>query len=93
MDVWGEGTFEPMAVTKYVPQINRDLAAMIEKNIRRTMESLQELKADIFGFGEELYRSSPRDWEKVSQVWDELYADATLEIRAEVTVRRTGLSR
>src|SRR5690606_16266607 len=69
MDAWGEGIFEPLAIAKYAPAIERDLAGMIEKNVRKTMERLQELKADIFGFGEELYRSSPKEWDKVAEVW------------------------
>lgn len=93
MDAWGEGTFEPLAITKYLPQINRGLAGAIEDHIRITMERLQELRADIFGFGEELYRSSPADWEKVVQVWDDVYADAKLDINVDVRVRRTGFSR
>ncbi|MFS8523649.1 MAG: Ger(x)C family spore germination protein [Limnochordales bacterium] len=93
MDAWGEGIFEPLAIAKYAPAIERDLAGMIEKNVRKTMERLQELKADIFGFGEELYRSSPKEWDKVAEVWDDVYAGAALEIRARVTLRRTGLSR
>ena len=51
------------------------------------------LEADIFGFGEELYRSSPKEWDKVAEVWDDVYAGAALEIRARVTLRRTGLTR
>src|SRR5690606_39129609 len=93
MDAWGEGIFEPLAIAKYAPAIERDLAGMIEKNVRKTMERLQELKADIFGFGEELYRSSPKEWDKVAEGGDDVYAGAALESRARVTLRRAGRTR
>lgn len=93
MDLWGEGSFQPVALGKHLPDINEALVASVEEHIKRTMKRLQDLRVDIFGFGEELYRASPKDWDKVAHVWDEVYADATLDIRVDVTVRRTGLSR
>lgn len=93
MDVWGEGIMEPMGISRQAKGIEQELTRTIEKQVRRTMQLLQQMKADIFGFGEELYRRSPKDWDKVSDRWDALYRDAELDVKAQVTVRRTGLSR
>lgn len=93
LDVWGEGMLTPLGVGPQKKDIQEEMGATIEKQVRQSMELLQGMKADIFGFAEELYRSSPRDWDKVAKQWDELYAAADLEIKADVKVRRTGLSR
>lgn len=93
MDVWGEGMLEPMGISRYKKAIEQGLSETIAKQARTTMQALQELEADIFGFGEELYRSAPKDWDKVSDKWDQLYRDAELDVKVKVKVRRTGLSR
>lgn len=93
VDIWGEGRLEPMGIGRYVKAIEQDLAETITKQVRTTMQALQKLEADIFGFGEELYRAAPKDWNKVSDRWSELYRDGELDIKVKVTVRRTGLSR
>lgn len=93
MDAWGLATLQPMLLDKHLEAVNRGFAESIETHVRRTMERLQEFKADIFGFGEELYRSSPEDWQKVAPVWDDVYAAAELDIHIDVMLRRTGFSR
>lgn len=93
MDVWGEGKLKAMGVGPTIKGVEKELAETISAQIRRTMKHLQLLEADIFGFAEELYRSAPKDWEKVSDRWDELYRDAELDIQVKATVLRTGLSR
>lgn len=93
MDVWGEGSLEPGGIRSYVKEIEKELGAIITEKVRRTMRHLQMLQGDIFGFGEELYRKSPRDWDKVAERWDELYANAQVEIKVTVKVLRMGLSR
>lgn len=93
MDAWGMGTLQPMSIKDHRDHVDHALADAVEKDVRQTMERLQELKADIFGFGEELYRSSPKDWEKVADVWDDLYATAKVDVRVDVKLKRTGYSR
>lgn len=93
MDVWGVGQLEPMGIGPDVKDVAKALEEAIKKRVAKTMEALQQLEADIFGFAEELYRSAPKDWEEVSKRWDALYADASVDIDVKVQVRRTGLSR
>jgi len=93
MDAWGLGTTQPVELGSFQDEVHRRLAAAIEADVRRTMARLQELKADIFGFGDALYRSAPRDWEKVEQVWDDLYSEARVDVRVDVILKRTGFVR
>lgn len=93
MDVWGEGKLKTLGIGPDVPGIERDLAKTVIAQVENSMQALQKLEADIFGFGEELYRRSPDDWKKVEDRWDEVYRDAELDVMADITVRRTGLSR
>lgn len=93
MDAWGLGTLLPVSLGPFLEDVNRRLAAAIEADVRKTMTRLQELKADIFGFGEALFRSAPKDWEKVAQVWDDLYSEAEVDVRVNVILKRTGFAR
>lgn len=93
LDVWGEGKMTSLGIGPQKKQIQEEMQTTIETQVRQSMEILQQMKADIFGFAEELYRSSPRDWDKVAQQWDDLYAAADLYVDVDVKVRRTGLSR
>lgn len=68
--------------------------ALISDGMRRDFERVQkELRADIFGIGEELYRTAPGDGRRLADRREDVYASADLEVVVEVELRRTGLGR
>lgn len=66
------------------------LAAEAGKLIKRTQE---ELKSDIFGFGEvtRKYFWTWQDW--VDYGWTERYPEAEIKVQCSMNIRRTGLMR
>ncbi|KAA0550114.1 Ger(x)C family spore germination protein [Bacillus sp. BGMRC 2118] len=71
----------------YEKQVETEL----ENQIKETINKLQELEADIFGFGEILQRQHYHDFKKMKKEWNEYFADAKVDIHANVFIRRSGI--
>lgn len=64
----------------------------IQKEVKGTIRKAQTTyKADIFGFGEELYRHYPRDFKKVENKWDEVFSKGDIEVEVIFNLRRSGI--
>ncbi|MGE7023079.1 Ger(x)C family spore germination protein [Solibacillus cecembensis] len=61
------------------------------ENGKKTIESLQKnYNVDIFGFGEAIHRSNPKEWNKLKDNWDEEFSNLTTNINVDLTILRTG---
>lgn len=62
-----------------------------EEMANEAFESMQnQYKADIFGFGEAIHRSNPKEWEKLKDNWDEEFSNLKINIKVNLTIYRTG---
>ncbi|RQD72907.1 MAG: Ger(x)C family spore germination protein [Candidatus Syntrophonatronum acetioxidans] len=78
--------------TETADSLNRRLAQAVRNDIQAALDKGQEaLKSDIFGFGNLIYRTLPRKWEKMEDDWFDHYPEVQVEILVEADVRRTGL--
>lgn len=64
----------------------------ITREILMTLEQAQELGTDVFGFGEALRRSNPREWPRYEKRWDELFPTLELALDVRATIRRIGMT-
>ena len=72
---------------KQVKMIESAAEQMIENNIKDMIARVQqEYNADIFGFGEMIYKKDPRLWDKLMPVWDELFPTVEAEVTSKVNV-------
>lgn len=70
-----------------VKEIEDAAAKLIEKNMADVVAKVQkEYGADIFGFGEMVYKHDLPLWKKLEPRWEELFPALEVEIRAEVHV-------
>lgn len=80
------------------PEIINTLQSMLEKDVRMrirlTLDKTQkELKSDIFGFGQAVYRTNPKKWNNsYSKRWPEIFPDIEVEITPRITVKSTGFT-
>lgn len=72
--------------------IERKLSETLHNQIEETVRDMQRKKADVFGFGERIYRAYPDQWEKINKNWnDEGFTKLEVDVDVETLIRRTGL--
>ncbi len=72
--------------------LEKKLDKEIKKEITMAITEAQKNKADIFGFGQSIHRSYPKEWKKLQKEWDSVhFADLEVEVNVEAYIRRTGL--
>lgn len=76
-----------------VLSMERTLEEEIMKVVNRTLIHLKDIKADLLGIGEHISKFHPKKWEKIEDQWDEVFADAKININVDVKMRRIGLTK
>ena len=72
--------------------LEKELREEIKKELLQTVKKTQLNKTDIFGFGEVVHRSDPKQWERMKDDWNETYfPKLTVKVEVEAYIRRSGL--
>jgi spore germination protein KC len=78
--------------------MNPDTIAELEKKAEKEIESRMRaalhkaqtiLRTDIFGFGEKIRRSNPKEWKKLKRSWEKQYPSVTVDIKVKVKIKDT----
>jgi spore germination protein KC len=69
-------------------KINRYVANDIQETIKKVQA---EFGVDIFGFGEAFNRQHHKEYQKVEDHWDEVFAQAEVEVDVNLHLRRSGV--
>ncbi|MED4015899.1 MULTISPECIES: Ger(x)C family spore germination protein [Sutcliffiella] len=98
MSVTGEGNIgelscpidllEPTNILKLEKQLNEEIKGEIE----RTVNIIQELGIDSFGFGSEFHRQHPKEWKELKNNWDEIFPTVKVNVEVDGFIRRTGMN-
>lgn len=72
-----------------------ELETLANKQLKKTIEKIinkaqKKYKADIFGFGEAMYRAAPKEWTKMKTEWDQDFVELPVHVMVDVKIRRTG---
>lgn len=74
-----------------IEELEKSFEKEVKENINKTVETLQkQYEADIFGFGEAIHRSNPKEWNKLKENWDEEFSNLTMNVEVDLIIRRTG---
>ncbi len=77
------------------PEMWKLMASLQNEAIRGEVEAAlakaQELKADVFGFGEAFHQKHPKMWREMESSWQEIFSSLEVDIVVESLVRRPGL--
>ncbi|MBT2759224.1 Ger(x)C family spore germination protein [Mesobacillus foraminis] len=77
---------------KVLLSLEKKLNKEIKKEIKMAVNNAQKNKTDIFGFGQAIHRSYPKEWKKLQKDWDEAhFADMEVDVKVGTYIRRTGL--
>ncbi|ARF18777.1 Ger(x)C family spore germination protein [Sporosarcina ureae] len=77
------------------PETMNELQRIYEKEVKelieQTIHSVQnQYQSDIFGFGEAIRRSNPKEWKKMKKHWDEKFTNLTVHVQVEMKDLRIG---
>ena len=78
--------------TKNIKQIEKQIANKIKQEIKASLEKgQQEYGADIYGYGNLLYRKYPQVWEEIKYDWKDIFPTIATDIKIKVTIKRLGM--
>lgn len=65
-----------------------------KKSIQKMEEAIQNvqdnIKVDIFGFGEVIHRDAPKAWKQLKKDWDKEFQDLSVDVKYDIHIRRIG---
>lgn len=59
----------------------------IDKALQKTQK---EYHTDIFGFGEKIHQSNPKEWEKLDKNWPRVFSTLPIKVDVKVEIRNFG---
>jgi spore germination protein KC len=71
--------------------LERQLEEEIKSEAMAAIRKAQGLRADVFGFGREVYRANPRVWKQVKDQWYDMFSEIEPEIEVSAKLVRSGL--
>lgn len=81
---------EDLAPTEKLEVLGESQNKAIKAEIEAALKKAQELDADIFGFGDAVYRKYPKQWKELKDQWDEIFPTLEVEIKVQSEVYGTG---
>jgi spore germination protein KC len=77
---------------KQIFALEKKVEKSIKKEVVKAIEEAKKAKTDIFGFGDVVYRSYPRQWKTMKSDWhDRYFPQLEVNVTVEAFIRRTGL--
>lgn len=64
--------------------------AAIKNEVLSAVRKAKALNADIFGFGDAVYKKYPREWKTIEKDWDELFMEIEVALDVECKIERAG---
>jgi spore germination protein KC len=92
-DVIENGTSLNLHDPKAVAVVEAAVQKSVESEMKETLDVLQhQYHADILGFGDLIYKKSPRAWRKMEGNWRKEFAKIPVQFDTQVQIRRAGLT-
>lgn len=72
--------------------VKKAFAQEVTTYIEDAYHRAQQYDTDVFGLGQELYRTKPRQWNSVRDQWKTLFQQAQLNLDVDIEPLRTGMT-
>lgn len=77
--------------SKNIILIEKALEKELENSIKMTIASVQKnFKSDIFGFGEVIHISDPKQWKILKEDWDSAFEDLEVAVKVSAKIHNVG---
>ncbi|OIJ11466.1 hypothetical protein BKP37_15620 [Anaerobacillus alkalilacustris] len=80
-----------LSETKEINKLEEQLEKLIKAEIETAIRAAQNVQSDIFGFGEILNRSNPKEWKEIKDQWPEHFEKSKFIVEVNGFIRRTGM--
>lgn len=78
--------------TWYIDSLEKRANTVIERDIQAAVSKAQALNADVLGFGEEVYRQHPREWERLRNNWPDIFPMVEVTVSSTSEINTRGMS-
>jgi spore germination protein KC len=86
------GNHMGMDHTWYIDSLEKRANTVIERDIQAAVSKAQALNADVLGFGEEVYRQHPREWERLRNNWPDIFPMVEVTVSSTSEINTRGMS-
>jgi spore germination protein KC len=78
------------ATPEKLKKISEKVNEAVKNEIMSSVNKAKEIDADIFGFGNEIYRKNPKVWKKLKKNWDEELKKLDVKVKVETKLGGTA---
>lgn len=71
-------------------ELNKENARAIKQEVLSGIKKLQDLNADVFGFGESFHKKYPKIWSDIEDDWDDIFPELKIIVQVETNLTRSG---
>lgn len=73
-------------------ELKKNAEALLKEKIERLIEKMQKgYGADVFGFGNSVYKNIPKLWKEKGKEWDEVFNDLEVTVKTNIEIKHIGL--
>jgi spore germination protein KC len=73
-----------------ISEIEKNANKVNEDILKASIKKAKELEVDIFGFGEVIHRTNPKQWKKLRKDWNREFVELPVEVHTNFKLSRTG---
>jgi len=74
-----------------IDELENSASDKLKRQLEKTVKHVQhKYQADIFGFGELIYRKYPKEWKRLEPDWEQLFKDLPVEVEVKVKINHLG---
>ena len=84
---------ETIDITKWseVVKMENIINQEVEHRCQSAVIKAQDLKSDVFAFGDKIHRTQPEVWRKIENRWEEIFPYVEVDITADFSIEHSGL--
>lgn len=75
---------------KVLEALEKEKASKIKSEVMSSLKKAQSLHADVFGFGDAIYKKYPNKWKFMEDDWDEIFENIRVDVVVDAKLRRSG---
>lgn len=71
-------------------ELNKVVAAKLQSDIEKGIKAAQQLKSDVCGFGDTIYRKKSKEWRQIKGDWEQIYPAMKVTVEVDLEMEHSG---